>query len=79
MKTSHWLLGALLAGSVVVLEGCGSQGQYVIPNVEPVVKQKANADDDLLEDIEGGDDKKAGGNADAKPADDGKGAAPAKK
>jgi hypothetical protein len=86
MKTSRWLLGALLVGGFVALEGCGGAGQYVIPNVEPVVKPKP--EDDLLEDIEGGS-KPAESSATpsgAKPADDSKpaadtakGPAPAKK
>jgi hypothetical protein len=49
MKT-RWLLSGLLLGSVLSLPGCGA-GQYKIPNVEPVVKQKPQ--DDLLENIEG--------------------------
>jgi hypothetical protein len=40
----------LLLGSLLWLEGCGA-GQYQIPNVEPVVKQKPQ--DDLLQNIEG--------------------------
>jgi hypothetical protein len=42
----------MLLGSVLALGGCGA-GQYQIPNVEPVVKQKPQ--DDLLEGIEGND------------------------
>ena len=40
----------LVLGSLLWLEGCGA-GQYQIPNVEPVVKQKPQ--DDLLQNIEG--------------------------
>lgn len=43
-------MSGLVLGSLLALEGCGA-GQYKIPNVEPVVKQKPQ--DDLLENIEG--------------------------
>jgi hypothetical protein len=77
MKTTRWLLGGLL-GTFLVLEGCGGAGQYNIPNVEPVVKPKP--DDDLLENIEGNDQTKAGAPAEApgpKPAEPPKQAEPA--
>ncbi|HVW24946.1 MAG TPA: hypothetical protein VHC69_06220 [Polyangiaceae bacterium] len=44
---------ALVLGSLFWLEGCGA-GQYQIPDVAPVVKQKPQ--DDLLENIEGNTD-----------------------
>jgi len=43
----------LVLGSLLWLEGCGA-GQYQIPDVAPVVKQKPQ--DDLLEKIEGNSD-----------------------
>ena len=43
----------LVLGSLFWLEGCGA-GQYQIPDVAPVVKQKPQ--DDLLENIEGNTD-----------------------
>ena len=52
MKASRCVLGAVLFSGLCLLEGCGA-GQYQIPNVEPVVKQKQGQDDDLLKDIEG--------------------------
>jgi hypothetical protein len=51
MNTTRGFLGATLIGAVLGLVGCGGSGEYRIPNVPPVVKQKP--DDDLLEDIEG--------------------------
>ena len=54
MKTRA-LLSGLLFGSLLALEGCGA-GQYNIPNVEPVVKQKP--EEDPLN-IEGPSDKAA--------------------
>jgi hypothetical protein len=47
---TRWLVRGLVLGSLLWLEGCGA-GQYQIPNVEPVVKQKPQ--DDLLQNIEG--------------------------
>lgn len=78
MKTSRWLLGALVIGGFVALEGCGGAGTYQIPNVEPVVKPKP--DDDLLEDIEGTSKpaESAETPAPAKPGGDAKPAADAK-
>jgi len=57
MKTSRELVALSLVLGSFALDGCGGSGEYVIPNVAPVVKQKA--DDSLLEDIEGGGDKAA--------------------
>jgi hypothetical protein len=71
MKTTRWILGAALLGSLLSLQGCGAGGQYQIPNVEPVVKPKP--EDDLLDDIEGND--KA---TDAKPTEAAKPTEPAK-
>lgn len=54
----------LVLGSLFCLEGCGA-GQYQIPDVAPVVKQKPQ--DDLLENIEGNTDNSstsAGGSSD---------------
>jgi microcystin-dependent protein len=70
MKTTRWILGAALLGSLWALGGCGV-GTYQIPNVEPVVKPKPD-DDDLLNDIEGTDTStpaSATKPADAKPAE----------
>jgi hypothetical protein len=53
MKTTRWLVGALLVGGLSAVAGCGGSGTYQIPNVAPVVKQKP-ADQDLLEEL-GGD------------------------
>ena len=61
MKTTRWILGASLLGSLWAIEGCGV-GTYQIPNVEPVVKPKP--EDDLLDDIEGNDTP-----SEAKPAE----------
>ncbi len=47
---TRWMVRGLVLGSLLWLEGCGA-GQYQIPNVEPVVKQKPQ--DDLLQNIEG--------------------------
>lgn len=56
----------LVLGSLLWLEGCGA-GQYQIPNVEPVVKQKPQ--DDLLQNIEGSTEgsssSSAGGSSDS--------------
>jgi len=56
MKATRFVLGAALVSSLFWLVGCG-QGTYRIPPVEPVVKPKP--ENDLLEDIEGGDQKAA--------------------
>jgi hypothetical protein len=53
MKTSRGFVALSLVLCSFALDGCGGSGEYVIPNVAPVVKQKA--DDSLLEDIEGGE------------------------
>jgi len=59
----------LVLGSLLWLEGCGA-GQYQIPNVEPVVKQKPQ--DDLLQNIEGSTEpsssSSAGGSSDSSPS-----------
>jgi hypothetical protein len=55
----------MLLGGALALAGCGA-GQYQIPNVEPVVKQKPQ--DDLLEDIEGNTDKPADTSGPSEPA-----------
>jgi hypothetical protein len=52
MNTTRGFLGAALTGALLALVGCGGSGEYRIPNVPPVVKQKPE-EDDLLEDIEG--------------------------
>ena len=52
---TRWLWSGMLLGSTLLFGGCGS-GQYQIPPVEPVVKQKPQ--DDLLESIAGGGDEK---------------------
>ena len=52
MKTTRWVLGAVIVGGLLTLGGC-TQGEYQIPAVEPVVKPKP--EDDLLADISGGD------------------------
>src|SRR5438477_10724228 len=54
MKATRFVLGVALVSSLFWLVGCG-QGTYRIPAVEPVVKPKP--ENDLLEDIEGGDQK----------------------
>ena len=46
MNTTRWLLGAIVGGSLALV-GCGGSGQYRIPDVAPVVKQKPQ--DDLLD------------------------------
>lgn len=83
MKTTRWILGTALFGSLFVLQGCGAGAEYQIPNVAPVVKPKP--DDDLLDAIEGDDkasdapsDKTGGADkpADAKPTDAPKADAP---
>lgn len=51
--TTRWVLGALLFGGLLVLDGCGGSGQYRIPTVDPVVKQKSSEDEDLLKELEG--------------------------
>jgi len=56
MNTTRGILGAALFGCLLALVGCGGSGEYRIPNVEPVVKQKPE-EDDLLKDIEDGDQK----------------------
>jgi hypothetical protein len=63
---TRWLVRGIVLGSLLWLEGCGA-GQYQIPNVEPVVKQKPQ--DDLLQNIEGstessGSSSSAGGSSD---------------
>lgn len=58
--TTRWVLGALLLGGLLVLDGCGGSGQYRIPTVDPVVKQKSSEDDDLLKELEGPEDSSAG-------------------
>ncbi len=58
------MLGAVLVSSLFWLVGCG-QGTYRIPAVEPVVKPKP--ENDLLEDIEGGDEK-APASTESKPS-----------
>ena len=55
MATTRAVLGTLLLGSLLVLDACSS-GQYRIPTVEPVVKQKGGEDDDLLKELEGTDE-----------------------
>lgn len=67
MITTRWVLGALLFGGLLVLDGCGGSGQYRIPTVDPVVKQKSSEDDDLLKELEGDDDTKASGGAKEAP------------
>lgn len=64
MKRTRFVLGAALVSSLFWLVGCG-QGTYRIPAVEPVVKPKP--ENDLLEDIEGGDSKSSGA-AESNPA-----------
>jgi hypothetical protein len=64
MKATRFVLGAALVSSLFWLIGCG-QGTYRIPAVEPVVKPKP--ENDLLEDIEGGD-KSAPSSTESKPS-----------
>jgi hypothetical protein len=52
MNTTRGFLGAALTGALLALVGCGGSGEYRIPNVPPVVKQKPE-EENLLEDIEG--------------------------
>lgn len=59
MKRTRLVLGVALVSSLFCVVGCG-QGTYRIPAVEPVVKPKP--ENDLLDDIAGGDSD------DAKPA-----------
>jgi hypothetical protein len=54
-------------GSLLWLEGCGA-GQYQIPNVEPVVKQKPQ--DDLLQNIEGSTESSSSSSSSAGGASD---------
>ena len=77
MKMSRGFVGAawIVCSLSFVLGGCGGSGEYRIPNVAPVVKQKP--DDSLLENIEGTDSSSsstpsaptAATPAEAKPAD----------
>lgn len=64
MKRTRVVLGAVLVSSLFWLVGCG-QGTYRIPAVEPVVKPKP--ENDLLEDIEGGEEK-APSSTESKPS-----------
>jgi hypothetical protein len=71
----RWLVRGLVLGSLLWLEGCGA-GQYQIPDVAPVVKQKPQ--DDLLQSIEGSSDSSgssssssAGGSSDTSPPNGG--------
>lgn len=55
----------LVLGSLLWLEGCGA-GQYQIPDVAPVVKQKPQ--DDLLQTIEGSSSEGSSGSSSSSSA-----------